>query len=187
VIWVTVPRVSSVIQHLSRLLRARLGLLLVSGDQRDAEIIALRHQILVLQRQINQPQATTTDRTTLAALSRAFDPSQLERVMLIVKPDTVIGWHRHLLARHWTQPRASNRAATNPRQPTKTTQRSSTSASRSSGQPPAPVSSTNTDQQPDTRPTPTQHQRHRASTRPSSPPLPHAQPSDPQEYDADDF
>ena len=94
----------SVVQQLSRLLLARLGLLLVSGDRRDAEILALRQQVLVLQRQLNRPKFTPTDRTILAVLSRAFDRSQLGRVVLIVKPDTVIGWHRRLVARHWTQP-----------------------------------------------------------------------------------
>ena len=96
--------VSSVLSHLFRLLIARVGLLLVSGDKRDAEILALRHQILVLQRQIDRPSFTPTDRTILALLSRAFDRRRLEGVMLIVKPATVIGWHRRLVARHWTQP-----------------------------------------------------------------------------------
>ena len=95
---------SSVVSHLFRLLIARLGLLLVSGDKRDAEILALRHQVLVLQRQIDRPRFAPTDRTILAMLSRAFDRACLGRVMLIVKPATVIGWHRHLVARHWTQP-----------------------------------------------------------------------------------
>ena len=95
---------SSVFSHLFRLSIARLGLLLVSGDRRDAEILALRHQILVLQRQIERPRFTPTDRTILAMLSGAFDRRRLGRVMLIVKPATVIGWHRRLVARHWTQP-----------------------------------------------------------------------------------
>ena len=95
---------SSLISHLFRLLIARLGLLLVSGDKRDAEILALRHQILILQRQVERPRFTPTDRTILAVLSRAFDRQRLTRVMLIMKPATVIGWHRHLVARHWTQP-----------------------------------------------------------------------------------
>ncbi len=57
-----------VLSHLLRLLIARLGLLLVSGDERDAEILALRHQILVLQRQIERPKSTPTDRTALAVV-----------------------------------------------------------------------------------------------------------------------
>ena len=87
-----------------RLLIARLGLLVVSGDKRDAEILALRHQILVLQRQVQRSSFTPADRTILALLSRGFDRRRLDRVMLIVKPATVIGWHRRLVARHWTQP-----------------------------------------------------------------------------------
>ena len=95
---------SLVLSHLFRLLIARLGLLLVSGDKRDAEILALRHQILVLQRQIDRPKFTPTDRTVLAVLSQAFNRRRLNKVMRIVKPATVISWHRRLVARHWTQP-----------------------------------------------------------------------------------
>ena len=76
---------SSLISHLFRLLIARLGLLLVSGDKRDAEILALRHQILILQRQVERPRFTPTDRTILAVLSRAFDRQRLTRVMLMWK------------------------------------------------------------------------------------------------------
>jgi len=66
-----------------------VGLLLASGDKRDAEILALRHQVLVLQRQVNQLSFTPTDRAILAVLSRGFDRRRLVRVMLIVKPATV--------------------------------------------------------------------------------------------------
>ena len=74
-----------------RLLIARLGLLLVSGEKRDVEILALAHQLLVLQRQVNHPRFTPTDRTTLAGLSTAFDRRRLGQVLLIVKPPAVIG------------------------------------------------------------------------------------------------
>ena len=56
---------SSVHKHLFRLLIARVGLPLVSGDEGDAEILALRHQVLVLQRQVNRPTVTASDRTIL--------------------------------------------------------------------------------------------------------------------------
>ena len=114
-IWGTVIGVW-VARHLSRLLLARLGLLLIPGDRRDAEILALRHQVLVLQREINLPKLTSTDRTILAVLPRASDRSQLGRVMLIVKPDTVIGWRRRLVARQWTQP-PTPRTGRHPPQP----------------------------------------------------------------------
>lgn len=86
---------------------SRLRWLLATGDQRDAEIVALRHQLLVLQRQVVRPALADTDRTILAVLSEVFDRKRLgEEVFLIVKSATVIGWRRRIVARHWTQPDA---------------------------------------------------------------------------------
>ena len=45
-----------------------------------------------------------TDRTVLGVLSQVFDRDRLGQVFLIVQPGTVLGWHRRLVARHWTQP-----------------------------------------------------------------------------------
>ena len=89
---------------LARLVLTRFRWFFATGDQRDAEILALRHQILVLQRQIKRAQFSPADRTILALLSTVFERRRLTKVFLIVKPTTVIGWHRRLLARHWTQP-----------------------------------------------------------------------------------
>ena len=74
------------------------------ADARDAEILALRHQVLVLQRQINRPQFNETDRTILALLSSVMDQARRGRALMIVHPATVIRWHRRLVARRWTQP-----------------------------------------------------------------------------------
>lgn len=52
---------------LARLVVTRLSWLFASGDQRDAEILALGHRVLVLQRQVSRPRFTETDRTILAA------------------------------------------------------------------------------------------------------------------------
>ncbi|MCB1006370.1 MAG: integrase, partial [Acidimicrobiales bacterium] len=89
---------------IARLILSRLGWLLAAGDERDAEILALRHQVLVLQRQVARPRFTENDRTILAVLSAAIDRTRLREVFLIVQPATVIGWHRSLVARRWTQP-----------------------------------------------------------------------------------
>jgi hypothetical protein len=75
-----------------------------SGDARDAELLALRHQILVLQRQIGRPPFTDTDRTILAVLASAMERARPRTAFLIVRPETVLGWHRRLVAHHWTQP-----------------------------------------------------------------------------------
>ena len=88
---------------ITNLVFSRLRWVFATGDQRDAEILALRHQLLVLQRQIERAKFTETDRTILALLSGVFDRRRLGDVFLIVRPATVIGWHRRLVARHWTQ------------------------------------------------------------------------------------
>ena len=92
----------SLVTTFRHLLVGRLRWLLATGDERDAEILALRHQILVLQRQVDRPRFTDTDRTILAVISAVVARSRLQQIMLIVQPKTVIGWHRRLVARRWT-------------------------------------------------------------------------------------
>jgi len=101
---------------LARLVLTPFRWFFATGDQRDAEILALRHQVRVLERQIARPRFTDTDRTILATLASAFDRRRLGEVFLIVKPATVIGWHRRLVTRHWTQPpaRTSGRPPVDP-------------------------------------------------------------------------
>ena len=105
----TVAGVMNLLPALTKLVFARLRWLFATGDQRDAEILALRHQLIVLQRQIDRAQFTETDRTILALLSGVFDRRRLAELFLIVKPATVIGRHRRLVARHWTKPPAAKR------------------------------------------------------------------------------
>ena len=57
----------NLIKTIRQLVIGRLRWLIATGDERDAEILALRHQILVLQRQVDRPLFTDTDRTILAA------------------------------------------------------------------------------------------------------------------------
>ncbi len=68
---------------------------------KDAEILALRHQITVFERQLDGARLrfTPSDRALLAALLHRMPLPTLRRLRLLVRPDTVMRWHRDL-ARH---------------------------------------------------------------------------------------
>src|SRR3954453_666410 len=72
----------------------------MSDTNKDIEILALRHQLGVLQRQIDKPRLTPADRAFLAALLNRLPRLKLRQLHLIVSPDTVLRWHRDLLRRH---------------------------------------------------------------------------------------
>jgi putative transposase len=77
--------------------------LLTRGDRaKEIEILALRHQVAVLRRQVHRPMGDG-DRVLLAALSRLL-PRSLWKVFFVT-PATLLGWHRDLVARKWTYPR----------------------------------------------------------------------------------
>jgi putative transposase len=63
------------------------------------EILALRHQLLVLQRQVGKPAFTDTDRAVLAGLLHHLPIRKLRHLLLLVCPDTILRWHRDLLKR----------------------------------------------------------------------------------------
>lgn len=78
-----------------------LRLLPMSDQDKDAEIHALRHQITVLQRQLAKYKIRfmPSDRAFLAALLHRLPLHVLRRLRLLVRPDTVLRWHRDLVAR----------------------------------------------------------------------------------------
>jgi putative transposase len=80
---------------------AVLRLLPMSDWDKDAEILALRHQITVLERQLGGARVrfTAPDRAFMAALLHRLTPEALRRIRLLVRPDTVIRWHRDLVRR----------------------------------------------------------------------------------------
>ena len=74
--------------------------------------LVLRHQITMLQRQLDGDKIrfTPADRALLAALLQRLPRHTLRRLRLLVRPDTVLRWHRDLLARR-------HAAASRPKRP----------------------------------------------------------------------
>src|SRR6516225_10916612 len=67
----------------------------------ELEILALRHQIGVLQRAAKKrPKLTPRDRLLGVVLSRLWN--DWRSALVIVKPETVIGWHRKGYRLFWT-------------------------------------------------------------------------------------
>ncbi|RPE37317.1 integrase-like protein [Streptomyces sp. Ag109_O5-1] len=96
---------------------AVLRLLPMSDCGKDVEILALRHQITVLERQLggDRPRFGPSDRAFLAALLHPLPRDALLRLRLLVHPDTVLRWHRDLVARHHasrSRPKRSGRPRT---------------------------------------------------------------------------
>lgn len=71
----------------------------VGGRGVEAEVLLLRHELRVLRRQVNRLHLEPADRAIIAALVRLLRGS--ERGSLLVKPETVLGWHRELVRRKW--------------------------------------------------------------------------------------
>ena len=91
-----------VVSLLYSLLCALLDVLVTRrGDQAQlqAEVLALRRQVQVLERQIKRVRWTPGDRMLMAALHDHLRPSAWAG--LLVRPATVLGWHRALVRRKW--------------------------------------------------------------------------------------
>ncbi len=80
---------------------ALLRLLPLSDRDKDAEILALRHQVTLPERQLGgaRMRFAPSDRALLAALPHRMPLPTLRRVRLLVRPDTVLRWHRDLARR----------------------------------------------------------------------------------------
>ena len=80
-----------------------------SQASKDAEIIALCHEVMVLRRQVTRPRPDWADRAILAALARLLPPAL--RGSRMVTPGTLLAWHRRLITRKWTYPGRPGRPA----------------------------------------------------------------------------
>jgi putative transposase len=70
------------------------------SDAKDVEIAVLRHQLLVLRRQVARPRYTPADRMVLASLAKLLPRDRWP--IFLVTPSTLLRWHRELIRRRWT-------------------------------------------------------------------------------------
>jgi putative transposase len=101
------------VAHFYRLVRLVIDLLVLRGRtdrSKDVEILVLRHQLAVLKRQSSRPRFAPDDRALLTALARALGRDRWP--IFFVKPDTILRWHRRLVANHWTYPHRPGRPST---------------------------------------------------------------------------
>src|SRR3990172_781468 len=85
------------------LVRRALGTARRPTDERDIELLVLRHQVKVLQRQVKRPRLHRLDRLLLAAASRAMPRGLWSS--FVVRPETLPRGHRERVRRKWTYKR----------------------------------------------------------------------------------
>jgi putative transposase len=80
-----------------------LVLLLARGDRsKELELLVLRHELSILRRRARRPQLAGNDRLVLATLSRVMPRRSWQAFP--VTPETLLRWHRRIVARRWTYP-----------------------------------------------------------------------------------
>ena len=94
--------VLSFLYWLARRLLELFVLRMRSERVKEIEILVLRHQLRLLERQVARPQLCPGDRALLAAFSRALPRAAW--ASFVVTPATLLRWHRELVARRWTYP-----------------------------------------------------------------------------------
>jgi putative transposase len=72
---------------------------------KDAEILMLRHQLAVAEREHPRAHSRLTwpDRAWLALLAGTLPTGRLAVMRLIVTPGTILRWHRDIVRRRWAR------------------------------------------------------------------------------------
>jgi len=90
--------------HVILLLFSPLYLMFVLAfrDDRARLVLALHQQVLVLQRQLGKrPSLVKGERMALVLSGLLLARKRLGEALMIVKPETLVRWHRAIVRRHW--------------------------------------------------------------------------------------
>src|SRR6516165_1221922 len=93
-------QVSLLALSLLHLLAAAASASFKSRTALQVENLALRHRLAVLRRSVKRPKLITADRLLWTWLSQVW--VDWRSSLLILKPETVIGWHRKGFRMFWT-------------------------------------------------------------------------------------
>jgi len=84
----------------------------LTNQEKDLEILILRQQLSILQRKLDHPiKPSRAEKMTLAVLTAKLKAAterptrQLQDIIRIFQPETILRWHRELVRRKWTYPR----------------------------------------------------------------------------------
>lgn len=93
-----------------------LGLSRRESWWKDAEILMLRHQLAVAERErpCAHSRLTWPDRAWLALLAGTLPAGRLAAMRLIVTPGTIMRWHRDIVRRRWARVSRSGRSGRPP-------------------------------------------------------------------------
>ncbi len=89
--WIKPPTTSLLLGTCADLTRGKAELL--------AENVLLRHQLIILRRQIKRPVYRKTDRLLLVLLARVV--RAWKQALFLVQPETLLRWHRELFRAFW--------------------------------------------------------------------------------------
>ncbi len=71
-----------------------------SDHAKDVELLLLRQQLRLYERQAKQPRPARWEKVLLASLAAKLP--DLSRVALVFTPATLLRWHREIVKRTWT-------------------------------------------------------------------------------------
>ena len=71
-----------------------------SDHDQALELVLLRQQLRLYERQAKQPRPSRWEKVVLASLAAKLP--DLSRVALVFTPATLLRWHREIVARKWT-------------------------------------------------------------------------------------